>query len=65
MEKDWVKIFESNSLQEVEITKGMLAENNIAAVILNKKDSTYGSFGIIELYVRRENVLSSYNLISK
>ena len=32
----------------------MLIENNIPAVVLNKKDSSY-LFGVVELYVENEN----------
>ena len=46
-----IKIFSTNNPNKAEITKQMLAENNINAVLLNKQDSSYNMFGEIELYV--------------
>lgn len=53
MEKDWVKIFATNQLFRAEIVKGMLQENGINAVLINRLDSSYlGALpGMAELYV--------------
>lgn len=64
MEKDWEKIYVTKQIHLAEIAKGLLDENGINAVIVNKKDSTYG-FGEIELYVHRKDVLTAVNLIKK
>jgi hypothetical protein len=48
----WIKIRTTRSLPEANIMKGMLEENNIAAVLLNRQDSSYLVFGEIELYVQ-------------
>ncbi|HYK46380.1 MAG TPA: DUF2007 domain-containing protein [Parafilimonas sp.] len=47
----WFKLYSTKNYAEANILKGMLEENNIRAVILNKLDSSYLSFGEIELYV--------------
>ena len=49
--KDWFKLYTTKNYAEANILKGMLEENNIRAVILNKLDSSYLAFGDIELYV--------------
>ena len=49
--KDWFKLYSTKNYAEANILKGMLEENNIRAVILNKLDSSYLAFGDIELYV--------------
>ena len=49
--KDWFKLYTTRDYTEANIIKGMLEENNIEVVILNKLDSSYLSFGEIELYV--------------
>lgn len=49
--KSWFKIYSTNSYAEASIIKGMLEENNIRAIILNKQDSSYLFLGEIELYV--------------
>lgn len=54
MEKNWVKIRTYSKAIEAEIVKQMLEENGVAAVLLNKQDSSY-LFGKIELYVNQED----------
>ena len=49
--KDWFKLYSTKNYAEANIIKGMLEENNIRAVILNKLDSSYLAFGDIEVYV--------------
>ena len=53
MEKDWIKIKTYTRALEAEIVKQMLVENGIAAVLLNKQDSSY-FIGKLELYVSKE-----------
>ncbi len=48
---DWIKIFATRNYAEASIVKGMLEENNIEAVVLNKMDSSYLNFGDIEIHV--------------
>jgi len=49
--EDWFKLYSTKNFAEANIIKGMLEENNIRAIILNKLDSSYLAFGDIELYV--------------
>ena len=49
--KGWYKLYITRNYAEASIIKGMLEENSIEVVILNKLDSSYLSFGDIELYV--------------
>ena len=51
MEKDWKQVFLSGELYRAEIAKELLENNGINAVILNQKDSSYTSFGNVEVYV--------------
>lgn len=62
--ENWVKVFSSDQEYLVEITKSILGDENIDAVIINKKDSSY-HFGECELYVTKENALEALNIISK
>lgn len=48
--KGWTKLYSTQSYTEASIIKGMLEENNIRAIMLNKQDSNY-LFGEIEVYV--------------
>jgi Putative prokaryotic signal transducing protein len=49
--KGWFKLYSTRNSAEASIIKGMLEENNIKVIILNKLDSSYINFGDIELYV--------------
>ena len=55
MEKDWLLIFETDQMYQAEIAKQVLSENDIDSIIINKKDSSYLSFGNVEVYVFEEN----------
>lgn len=61
----WVKIFSSDLLYKIEIAKGVLEENGIPSVVLNKQDSSYVVFGLIELYVNSQYALKAVNLIKE
>lgn len=49
--QDWFKLYSTKNYIEANMIKGMLEENNIQTIILNKQDSSYLAFGEIELYV--------------
>ncbi|MDR1666554.1 MAG: DUF2007 domain-containing protein [Bacteroidales bacterium] len=62
MEK-WKCIYSTNQRYRAEIVKALLAEEDIEAVILDKKDSSYTVFGEIELFVQPENENLAVELI--
>ncbi|WP_157986392.1 DUF2007 domain-containing protein [Chitinophaga alhagiae] len=66
MEKDWIKVFGSQSSFEAEIVKGMLLENDIEAVLVNRQDSSFGSMlpGMDEVYVHTSNESKARELIA-
>ncbi|MEP6514219.1 MAG: DUF2007 domain-containing protein [Parafilimonas sp.] len=63
--KGWVKLYTTRNYTEANIIKGMLEENNVAVIIMNKLDSSYLSFGDIELYVPSHLKEVAKNLIDK
>lgn len=65
MEKDWVKVFSSPDVHVIEILKAILKEENIEAISINKRDSSYPTFGEIELYVSNSVVLQAKRIINK
>jgi hypothetical protein len=65
VKKEWVKIYSTAEIYKIEIIKAILAEQNIQAFEVNKKDSSYGAFGTIELYVQPENIIKAKHIISK
>ena len=54
-ENNWVKVYTTTDLQLAELLKAVLINEQIDAVVLNKKDTSYISFGYIELYVDAAN----------
>lgn len=64
MEKEWVKIYATTFFAQAEIIKGMLHENEIESVIINKQDSSYISFGEVELYVHQDDVIKAKHLVN-
>jgi hypothetical protein len=49
--KQWKLLYTTNSLPQASIVKGMLEENNVPVMLINKQDSSYVNFGEIELHV--------------
>jgi hypothetical protein len=47
----WFLLYVTHNAPEASIIKGMLEENSVPVMILNKQDSSYLNFGDIELYV--------------
>jgi hypothetical protein len=63
MEGKWITVFSSADPFRVEVIKGLLADNNIESVVVNKKDSAY-LFGEVELYVNVEDAFIANQIIS-
>jgi len=60
----WQKVFDSDNAIRAEIVKDILNEKNIQALIINKKDSSYNSFGQYEVMVQANDVLRSIKIIN-
>lgn len=63
MANNWVKIFETNNTIEAELMMLMLKENEIDAITMNKMDSSYLSFGLVEVYCQSNQVVTALHLI--
>lgn len=63
MEKNWVKIFSTTAQYKAELIKGLLLENGIESVIINKQDSSY-LFGELELYVNSDDAIQAKHIIT-
>jgi hypothetical protein len=64
MEKNWVCIYSTDIAYVAEIAKDLLIKNDIDAVIINKKDSNY-LFGVLEIYVERDNAIRGKYLLKQ
>lgn len=63
MEKDWICIYKNSFVPKAEIMNQLLKDHGIEAVLLNKQDSSYQSFGEAEIYVHQSNVLKAKHLL--
>lgn len=64
MEDDWQKVFSTSKSYLAEIIKGVLKENDIDSIVINKQDSSY-LFGEVEVYTKQSNLLKAINIIKK
>ena len=60
--KGWVVIYSDGLLAAVELRRAVLEEQDLPAIVLNKRDSSY-LFGFLELLVREEDAESAMELI--
>lgn len=63
MDTNWVKIFSTGEYYKAELVKGLLLENEIECIIMNKQDSAY-LFGELELYVQAEFAVRANHILS-
>ena len=62
MEKGWVLAYTPNEMYLAELFKRVLGDHDIEAVIINKMDTVYRTFGDIEIYVRQDQILKAKKL---
>jgi hypothetical protein len=55
MDNNWVKVYTTENPYSAEIIKQGLIESEIPAVVLNKQDSSYKVFGVLEVMVSKEH----------
>ena len=51
MKQKWFLLYATRNFPHASIIKGMLEENSVPVIVVNKQDSSYVNFGDIELYV--------------
>lgn len=59
----WTLVYRGSKIHEVNFIKGLLEQNNITSVIVNKQDSAY-MIGDIELYVTVEDAFNANQIIN-
>lgn len=65
MEKGWEKVFFTGDEFQAFIARDLLAENGINAVVMDHKDSTYLSFGDIEVYTAESDVPAAVKILEQ
>ncbi|MFP4470680.1 MAG: DUF2007 domain-containing protein [Bacteroidales bacterium] len=64
MDEKWTKVYTVERPYNAELIKGMLEEQGINCVIMNKRDSEL-PVGDVELYVENENAGRAKQIISE
>jgi hypothetical protein len=64
MYKDWVIVFTTPQIWEAELIKGVLQQNNIECISLNKRDSSY-LIGEVEIYVSTADSFAAKQIIQQ
>ena len=65
MNDQWVVLRSSSNYYEISILRAILESNQIPNIILNKQDSAYLAFGLIELHVKSEDFMRANHLLDK
>jgi hypothetical protein len=64
MAETWAKAFQSGQMIRAEIAREILEQNGVAAVIVDKKDSSYPVFGTYEVHVPADDLLKAQTIIT-
>jgi len=65
MEKDWLRVFSTTKEHKAGVIVDLLENNNIKAVQLSEKDSTFVMFGDIDVFVNEKDEKKALDLINK
>jgi hypothetical protein len=60
----WQKVYEDTIAYRAEMVKAILEENDLQAIVLNKKDTAY-QFGDYEVLVHPDAVLKAIKIINE
>ena len=63
--ENWKCVYATDQEYQAILVKGFLANENVEAVIFNKKDSAYTIFGKVEVYVQPEDENLAIELIKE
>jgi hypothetical protein len=60
-----VKVYTTDQVYLAEVIKGSLAADGIEALVLNQRDSSYQTFGYVEIWVKPEDEERAKEIIAK
>jgi hypothetical protein len=63
MDENWIKAYQSSQMIRAEIAREIFEQNGIAAVIVNKKDSSYPIFGMCEVHVPASDLARAQTIL--
>ncbi|MEI6454669.1 MAG: DUF2007 domain-containing protein [bacterium] len=61
----WESAFSTSQLYQAEMLKDLLEAEEIPAIVINKQDSSYLSFGDIEVHVKRDDILKAKIIVNR
>ena len=64
-QSNWEVLYGTRHPYKAEILKGVLGENEIQSVIVNKQDSAYLVIGEIEVYVQRDDMVKAIQILKR
>lgn len=59
----WIRVYKSHNQHQAEIVKAVLEDNDLPAVVVDKKDRIY-HLGYYEVHVGADNVLKAIKIIT-
>ena len=65
MEEQWVQVYSTSQLYQAEMLKALLTEENIPAIEINKQDSSYLSFGDIQIHVPATDIIKAKQIVNR
>ena len=65
MEKGWEKVYFTGEEVTATMARDLLTESGINSVMMNHKDSTYLSFGDIEIYVEEKDEKEALKILAE
>tara|TARA_B100000965_G_C19398625_1_gene672311 strand:- start:4 stop:198 length:195 start_codon:yes stop_codon:yes gene_type:complete len=64
MNNEWIIVYSTSDIFKAEVIKQMLLSNNINAISMNQKDSSY-HFGTVDIYTKKTDVTKAKKIISE
>ncbi len=63
MEKDWTLVYTVDQSYKAQLVQEILEENEITGVVINKKDTSYTTFGEFEVYVKAPDSVKAREIL--
>jgi len=60
---NWQKVYTSSNPLHANLVRDVLETNGLKAFLMDKKDSSYGMFGQLEVYVDKKQVVTAIKII--
>jgi hypothetical protein len=65
LQDPWELLYGSDKAYRIEILRGLLEEEEIQCVVMNKQDSAYITIGEVEIMVKRSDIFKASQILNK